>query len=362
MAKSKTQQAAAKTGNKKQTKVAEPTKKTKAAKKVESESEASDDSEDESSEESSAEEEESSAEEEEEEESASDSDAESASDMEEDTEVAGKKHDREDDDEEEEEEEEEEEAPVAKKAKVEVSREEPKQFGGEGLSLFVGQLDFTCNDQDLKKFLEKKGINVAAVRMSRHRHIEGHNRGFAHVDVADEESKEKAMALNGEDFMDRKLRVDDGSAASQRKKDENYSNKSKTVFVANISRDIDENGLRDAFDTYGAIASVRLPTDRETGTIKGFGYIEFENEDDAEKAVKDMNGVRLNGRPIRTDFGGSIDGDREKFRKKTFDGGRGGFRGGRGGGRGDFRGRGRGGRGDFRGRGRGGFRGRGGAN
>ncbi|KAI8072629.1 hypothetical protein BC940DRAFT_268210 [Gongronella butleri] len=280
---------------------------------------------------------------------------------EDDAKVAGAKRERDSDaessDAAEDDEEEEEEAPAPKKSKVTISREQPQQFGAEGLSLFIGQLDFSANDQDLKTFLEKQGIEVKNVRMSKHRHIEGNNRGFAHVDVEDEENKNKVLALNGKEFMDRKLRIDDGTAATQRKTDTNFSSKSKTVFVANLSRDIDEDGFKEAFESFGTIVSVRLPIDRETNNIKGFGYVEFESEDIAEKAVKEMSGVRINNRPIRTDFAGSVDGDRATHRG---DRGRGGFRGGRGGGRGDFRG-GRGGgrgRGGFGGdRGRGGFRG-----
>ncbi|CAO3652839.1 unnamed protein product [Cunninghamella echinulata] len=264
----------------------------------------------------------------------------------------------------EEEEEEEEEKPKAKKTKVEVSNEEPPRFGGEGVSIWVGQLDFNATEEQIKEFFEQAGT-VASVRLAKDRNSPSRNRGFCYVDFETKEGIEAAKKLNGEEFLGRALRIDDATAAKPRQKDERYSPKSETCFVANLQLDLDEDALREAFESYGTIVDVRLPINRDTNKIKGIGYIQFESVEQAEKAVNEMNGVRINGRPVRTDFGTS--GKREGGSGGGFRGGNGGgFRGGRGGRGGrDFGGRdfggsrgGRGGR-DFGGRGRGNGRGRG---
>ncbi|ORZ06084.1 hypothetical protein BCR42DRAFT_176185 [Absidia repens] len=244
-----------------------------------------------------------------------------------------------------------------KRAKVEVSREEKPQFGGEGLSLFVGQLDWNCTEDQLRAFFEDNGKSVTTVRMSLDRNApEGvrRNRGFGYVDFANSEDLESARELNGVEFQGRNIRLDTATPAVRRQKDENYSPRTNTVFVANICRSLDEAGLREAFEPFGSIVEVRLPISRETEQIRGFGYIQFSSEEEAEKAVKEMNGVSVNGRPLRTDFSGQRDDDRSRFNGEGGrGGGRGGFRGGRGGQRGGgFRG-GRGGP-----RGGGGFRGK----
>lgn len=74
-----------------------------------------------------------------------------------------------------------------------------------------------------------------------------------------------------------------------------------TVFVGNLSFQIDEDTLREAFSSCGPIASIRFAEDRETGAFKGFGHIEFENSDSTDKAVK-MAGEDVMGRPIRVDY------------------------------------------------------------
>ncbi|KAI8098913.1 uncharacterized protein BX664DRAFT_255317 [Halteromyces radiatus] len=249
---------------------------------------------------------------------------------------------------EEENEEEEEEEQAPKRAKVEISKEPKPQFGASGLSLFVGQLDWNCTEEQLREFFEDNGKKVQSIRMSLDRNAPSgvkRNRGFGYVDFANKKDMDDALTLNGVEFQGRNIRLDVATPATPRRKDENYSPKTNTVFVANISRDLDEAGLREAFESFGNIVEVRLPIDRATEQIRGIGYIQFETDDQAEKAVKEMNGVSVNGRPIRTDFGGQPDGDRSRFNKE-----RGGFRGGRGG-RGGNRGGNRGGpRGGFRGK------------
>lgn len=102
---------------------------------------------------------------------------------------------------------------------------------------------------------------------------------------------------------------------------------------------------------------IRLPTDRETGEPKGFGYVTFASIDEAKAALEAMQGAYISSRPVRLDY--------SQPRPQNDAGGRGGF-GGRGRG-GDRGGRGRGGFGGGRGRGgfdrggRGGGRGRGGS-
>ncbi|CAO3684317.1 unnamed protein product [Rhizopus stolonifer] len=188
----------------------------------------------------------------------------------------------------------------------------------------------------------------------------GKNRGFCHVDFVTKEGQQAALAMSNLEFMGRRVRLDaaDGSTRTRVKKDEGYSSAASKVFVANLNRDYDEeqhrSGLTEAFGSFGTIVGdIRIPTDRESGQLRGIGYIEFENKEQAEAAVKGMNGVEFNGRPLRTDFAGeSSAGNGGRG------GGRGGFRGGRGGQEGGFRGGFRGGNdGGFRGGNDGGFRG-----
>jgi len=105
----------------------------------------------------------------------------------------------------------------------------------------------------------------------------------------------------------------------------------KKLYVGSLPFSTTEEELHELFSAYGQITSVRIITDKFTGMSKGFGFVEMENLDDAQKAIEALNGSNLGGRtlivnaarpeqarPPRTGGGGR---DRE-------DRGGGGFRGG----------------------------------
>jgi len=101
---------------------------------------------------------------------------------------------------------------------------------------------------------------------------------------------------------------------------------SKRIYVGNLSYQTTENDISNLFGQVGEVESVNIITDRDTGRSKGFGFVEMGNED-ADKAIAQLNGSELNGRSItvnearpREDRGGNRGGGY----------GRGGGRGGRG--------------------------------
>ncbi|CAO3672554.1 unnamed protein product [Rhizopus stolonifer] len=141
------------------------------------------------------------------------------------------------------------------------------------------------------------------------------SRGFANVDFATEGAKNAAMKLDGTEFMGRTIRVDNATAAKKRTIDTNYGPKTSKVFVANLSYNATEDSLYEVFSKFGTIVGdIGMPIFRDTGRIRGIAYITFETEDEAEKAVKQMNGAYVDGRPIRTDF--SSDNDKERLDEK----------------------------------------------
>ena len=134
--------------------------------------------------------------------------------------------------------------------------------------------------------------------------------------------------------------------------DRQASAPSDTLFIGNLSFEATNDMVSDEFSKYGTITRVSLPTEPDSGAIKGFGYIGFSSIEEAQSALDAMSGAYIANRPIRLDFatprteggGGGGRGGRGGFGGRDGGrGGRGGF-GGRGGGRGGDRG-GRGGRG-----------------
>ena len=72
----------------------------------------------------------------------------------------------------------------------------------------------------------------------------------------------------------------------------------KKLYVGNLSYNIDEGGLGDIFAPFGAVESVAIVTDRETGRSRGFGIVEMANDADALAAIEALNGRENNGRTL----------------------------------------------------------------
>lgn len=71
------------------------------------------------------------------------------------------------------------------------------------------------------------------------------------------------------------------------------------VFVGNLDFHTTSDEISTLFAEIGPIREVFLPLDRETRRPRGFAFVEFENEDDAAKAIERFNGHELGGRPLR---------------------------------------------------------------
>ncbi len=73
---------------------------------------------------------------------------------------------------------------------------------------------------------------------------------------------------------------------------------SKRLYVGNLPYKITEAELEELFAAVGAVESVRIITDRETGRARGFGFVEMTNDDDADKAIEKFNQYELEGRTL----------------------------------------------------------------
>ncbi len=70
------------------------------------------------------------------------------------------------------------------------------------------------------------------------------------------------------------------------------------IFVASINFRTEESNLREVFENFGEVSSVKIVTDYETGRSKGFGFVEMPNDDEALRAIESLNESELDGREI----------------------------------------------------------------
>lgn len=71
------------------------------------------------------------------------------------------------------------------------------------------------------------------------------------------------------------------------------------IYVGNLSYDTSDDDLKEVFEEFGSVSSAKVITDRETGRSKGFGFVEMEDDGEAQAAIDDLDGVELDGRTIK---------------------------------------------------------------
>lgn len=118
------------------------------------------------------------------------------------------------------------------------------------------------------------------------------------------------------------------------------------LYVGNLSWTMTEDDLRNLFEQYGTVSSIKIVKDRETGRSKGFGFVEMENDTEAQNALSSLYDKEILGRkivineaqerPAKPGGGGG-------FKKRSFGSGGGGGGYNKGGGGGGYRDRDRGG-------------------
>ncbi|XP_019730935.1 nucleolin isoform X1 [Hippocampus comes] len=195
-------------------------------------------------------------------------------------------------------------------------------------TLVVNNLSFSATEEALQSTFEK----AVSIRIPQR---DGRPKGFAFLEFdSAEDAKEALDTLNNTEIEGRSIRLEFSQNSGGRPEGgRGNSGPTKTLFVKGLSEETTDQTLKDAFD--GSVGA-RIVTDRDTGSSKGFGFVDFDNEDDCKAAKEAMEDGEIDGSKVTLDYA----------KPK----GEGGFRGGRGGG----------GFGGFGGRGGGGFGGRGG--
>lgn len=86
------------------------------------------------------------------------------------------------------------------------------------------------------------------------------------------------------------------------------------LYVSNLGYHTTESDLKKMFEQYGAVSSAKVITDRETGRSRGFGFVEMSSSDDAQSAIKNLNGHEMEGRQISV----SVAREREDSNRRRF--------------------------------------------
>ena len=98
----------------------------------------------------------------------------------------------------------------------------------------------------------------------------------------------------------------------------------KNIYVGNLAWSVTSDDLLELFSQFGTVKSAQVIADRETGRSRGFGFVEMENDEEAQKAIEALNGATHQDRPLTVNIA------REREERPGGGGGRGNYGGGGG--------------------------------
>ncbi|XP_058984244.1 RNA-binding protein 39 [Musca domestica] len=170
-------------------------------------------------------------------------------------------------------------------------------------TIFCMQLSQRVRARDLEEFFSSVGKvrDVRLITCNKTKRF----KGIAYIEFKDPESVALALGLSGQRLLGVPIVVQHTQAEKNRIANAvpTFTPKNHTgpmrLYVGSLHFNITEDMLRGIFEPFGKIDSIQLIMDTETGRSKGYGFITYHNAEDAKKALEQLNGFELAGRPMK---------------------------------------------------------------
>lgn len=165
-------------------------------------------------------------------------------------------------------------------------------------ALYVGGLDQRVTEDVLRQIFETTG-HVQNVKIIPDKNAKGFNYGFIEYD--DPGAAERAMqTLNGRRVHQSEIRVNWAYQSNTTSKEDTTGH--FHVFVGDLSNEVNDEILTQAFAQFGSASEARVMWDMKTGRSRGYGFVAFRDRAEAEKAMSTMDGEWLGSRAIRCNW------------------------------------------------------------
>ncbi|KAL4234025.1 RNA-binding protein 39 [Mactra antiquata] len=170
-------------------------------------------------------------------------------------------------------------------------------------TVFCMQLSARIRPRDLEEFFSSVG-EVKDVRLITDNKTR-RSKGISYIEFKDTESVPLAIGLTNQKLLGVPIIVQASQAEKNRTPmpsniiTKNQQTGPMRLYVGSLHFNITEEMLRGIFEPFGKIEDIKLIRDHETGKSHGYGFITYKNAEDAKKALEQLNGFELAGRPMK---------------------------------------------------------------
>lgn len=186
--------------------------------------------------------------------------------------------------------------------------EQTETQSAEAARLYVGNLPYAMTSSELAQVFGEAG-RVVSVEIVYDR-VTDRSRGFAFVTMGSvEEAKQAIVMFDGSLVGGRTVKVNfpevprggerEVMGPRIRSSYQSFVDTPHKIYAGNLSWNLSSQGLKEAFAGHPGLLSAKVIYDRDTGRSRGFGFITFSSAEEVESALSAMNGVEVEGRPLR---------------------------------------------------------------
>lgn len=177
-------------------------------------------------------------------------------------------------------------------------------------SVYVGNVHVQVTEALLREVFQSTGL-VEGCKL-----IRKEKSSYGFVDYYDRRSAALAiLTLNGKQIFGQLIRVNWAYASGQREDTTDHFN----IFVGDLSPEVTDSALFAFFSGYSSCSDARVMWDQKTGRSRGYGFVSFRNQQDAQSAINDLNGQWLGSRQIRCNWAtkGASNGEQQTSDSKN---------------------------------------------
>lgn len=176
--------------------------------------------------------------------------------------------------------------------------------GGREISnkiLYVGNLAKSASEEQINEIFSSVSNPIKSIKLLNDKNKLGFN--YAFIEFNESEDAEKALnSLNGKDVNGSDIKVNWAYQSAAIAGGSTPEEPSYNIFVGDLSSEVNDEALKKAFTKFGSLKQAHVMWDMQTSRSRGYGFVTFGKQEDAENALQSMNGEWLGGRAIRCNW------------------------------------------------------------